>query len=420
MEARSTRPTMGLASVLLFALSSGASAQLMMPREHVAQSQNFIIFASSPQWAAKIAQVAEQNRRELAIYWLGKELPPWSQRCPIHVTSHPQLGAGGETRFSLMQGGVGNWMMSVQGTQERILDSVLPHEITHTIFATHFAPLGKYVPRWADEGACTTVEHSSEKRKHQHFLNRFLRSGRGLSFNTMFSLKEYPEDILPLYAQGHSAVQFLIDQGGPRKFIQFIETGMRTERWEQTLRERYGYETIGQFQTLWNQWLADGSPDDLLAYAPGLRREAAGAEVVLASNTASDQGVQWAGGSGQPATTALAGNLNQQSNATLAGDPVALSTSIPASQEPSGSWYKRRLREVRGDGTADRQTPKSQASANNYPLHPYQPAPKSGHLAPQSTARPLPMQSPGVQVLDWGNRPVVPGIQQPPMVPIYR
>ncbi len=162
-------------------------------------------------------------------------------------------------------------MMIVQGTRERILDSVLPHEITHTIFATHFAPMGRYVPRWADEGACTTVEHESEKRKHAHFLQQFLRTGRGLAFNRMFSLKEYPDDILPLYAQGHSAVQFLLDQAGPRTFVQFLEDGMRSEQWEAALRKHYAYPTIGRFQVSWNQWLADGSPRDLTAYAPLLR-----------------------------------------------------------------------------------------------------------------------------------------------------
>src|SRR5690606_15267261 len=140
-------------------------------RQFTAHSQNFIVFASSPQWATQVAEMAELNRRNLAVHWLGAELPPWSERVPIHVQSGPNLGAGGETRFSLLGGNrIGNWMMSVQGTQERILDSVLPHEITHTIFATHFAPLGKYVPRWADEGACTTVEHISEKQQHQKHL----------------------------------------------------------------------------------------------------------------------------------------------------------------------------------------------------------------------------------------------------------
>ena len=67
--------------------------------------------------------------------------------------------------------------MKIQGSRERILDSVLPHEITHTIFATHF---GRPLPRWADEGACTTVEHASEKAKQDKLLIQFLLTDRGI------------------------------------------------------------------------------------------------------------------------------------------------------------------------------------------------------------------------------------------------
>ncbi|RMF39602.1 MAG: hypothetical protein D6753_13430, partial [Planctomycetota bacterium] len=315
MDARAFRRRCSgvLLGMLALQCTLPAVAQSRRGGQHVAHSQNFIVFADSPQWAEEVAQAAETHRRELAVYWLGQELPPWSERIPLHVHARPDLGAGGETRFSLLPGGVGNWMMSVQGTRQRILDSVLPHEITHTIFATHFAPLGKYVPRWADEGACTTVEHPSEKRKHAHFLQQFLRTGRGLAFNRMFSLKEYPDDILPLYAQGHSAVQFLLDQAGPRTFVQFLEDGMRTEQWEVALRKHYAYPTIGRFQVSWNQWLADGSPSDLTAYAPLLQNRpspAATSAVALAS-----------------------ADVTQAAPANLAS----------AGTGASDSWYRRRL-----------------------------------------------------------------------------
>ena len=101
--------------------------------------------------------------------------------------------------------------MEVNGTRERVLDSVLPHEITHTIFATHF---GCSLPRWADEGGSTTVEHASEKAKQDANLIRFLKGSKGIAFSTMFRLKEYPHEMLPLYAQGYSLTRFLIMQGG--------------------------------------------------------------------------------------------------------------------------------------------------------------------------------------------------------------
>ena len=116
---------------------------------------NFIVEAPTETLARKIGDAAEQYRQTLAIEWTGRPLPRWSRPCPITAQVSPNLGAGGATSFVFDRGEVFNWTMTIQGSEERILDSVLPHEITHTIFASHFR---RPLPRWADEGACTTVE----------------------------------------------------------------------------------------------------------------------------------------------------------------------------------------------------------------------------------------------------------------------
>ncbi len=103
------------------------------------QSQNFIVSASSRDMAEQVAQAAESYRSELSQHWLGRKLPNWNVKCPIVVMAADNLGAGGETTFTLSNRNIVHWHMRVQGTYTRILDSVLPHEITHTILATHFA-----------------------------------------------------------------------------------------------------------------------------------------------------------------------------------------------------------------------------------------------------------------------------------------
>ncbi|MFN9912998.1 MAG: hypothetical protein ACK53L_10455, partial [Pirellulaceae bacterium] len=93
---------------------------------------------------------------------------------------------------------------------------------------------------------------------HDHFLIQFLSQGRGLPFATMFTLKDYPADIMPLYAQGYSVTCFLIAQGGPRRFVKFLEEGMRSEDWVAATEHHYAYPKIGKLQTAWNRWVADG------------------------------------------------------------------------------------------------------------------------------------------------------------------
>ena len=380
------------------------------------QSENFIVLCNDPELTQTVSQEAERLRRELAVHWLGEELPNWSRRCPIHVTSGANLGAGGETRFSLYNGNVGEWNMSVQGTPERILDSVLPHEITHTLFASHFAPLNVHVPRWADEGACTTVEHSSEQNKHKTHLLQYLSTGRGLSFNRMFSLKDYPNDILPLYAQGHSVVEFLIAQGGARKFVAFLEEGMQSQRWESAIKHQYEYETLGQLQTKWNQWIAEGrgSVDEYVAN-PG----SASVAGTLASNArpASVPSLD-AAPSAAAHDNVLEGSSVElvslaASTSQLAATNVGSKTqsTTAAADGSDGGFYRQRLesklrdivRVTPGETTAraPEQPAARTASLNGNSSISIEPATQ------RSNSRPQPSQPTPTRILQAGNQPVL-------------
>ncbi len=221
------------------------------------RTPNFVVEASSEGLAQRVGLAAEKYRRELALSWLGKEMPDWAEPCPITVQVAPHLGAGGETSFVFDRGEVFGWKMRVQGSEERVLDSVLPHEVTHTILATHCR---RPLPRWADEGSCTTVEHQSERNKQQNMLITFLRTNKGIAFSQMFAMKEYPPDILPLYAQGYSLARYLIEQGGRRKFLAYVAEGLKSEQWSTATKTYYGYNGLGRLQDSWLEWVKQGSP----------------------------------------------------------------------------------------------------------------------------------------------------------------
>jgi len=243
MEARMIR-----AAFLAVALASmGASYR----------TQNYLVTAPSKQVAQQVGDAAERYRRDLAIEWLGREMPPWAQPCPITVQVGERLGAGGATSFVFDRGEVFGWQMTIQGSLERVLDSVLPHEVTHMVFASHFR---RPLPRWADEGACTTVEHPAERTKQQQMLITFLKTGKGIPFSSMFAMKEYPADVLPLYAQGHSLATYLIQQGGKAKFLQFVQDGLQKEDWTNVTHRHYGFSNLRILQDSWLDWVAKGSP----------------------------------------------------------------------------------------------------------------------------------------------------------------
>lgn len=234
---------------MLLAAAAGQAADFRTP--------NFVVNAPTPELAQEMGQRAEALRASLAVEWLGRKMPDWYQPCPVRIQVGEQLGAGGETGFTFDQGEVFGWRMDIQGSRERLLDSVLPHEITHTVFASHFR---QALPRWADEGACTTVEHASEQRRHERMLVQFLQNNRGLAFNRMFAMMAYPQDIMPLYAQGHSVARYLIEQGGKRKYVDFVGEGLSTRDWPAAVRNHYGVRDLGVLQTTWLAWVKEGSP----------------------------------------------------------------------------------------------------------------------------------------------------------------
>ena len=250
--------------------AQGFRARMAKPKSAPVVSQNFVVHAPDANLARKISSEAERFRKELSIEWLGHELPNWNQKCPITVEL--KMHAGGETSFAFVMDQTGkgtpiDWKMKLFGPANRVLDAVLPHEITHTIFATHF---GQPLPRWADEGACTTVEHESERKKNHQMLMDFLSSSpsRGLPFNRMFTMRNYPHDILPLYAQGYSLAKFLILQKGKRHFVDYVGRGLQHEThsqaltaWNRATAESYDYKDLSDLQIAWLDWVRKGSDE---------------------------------------------------------------------------------------------------------------------------------------------------------------
>jgi hypothetical protein len=225
------------------------------------ETANFTVSgATSIDLARKFCLESERLRRDLALIWLGESLPDWSSKCPIRVRVGDNLGAGGSTSFVFQNKEVYGWEMNIQGSAERILDSVLPHEITHTIFASY---LKEPVPRWLDEGAATCMEHHSEKENYRQMIRHFLKKDvkKCLPFNQMTTLKEYPDDVMPFYAQGFSVAEYLVTVGGHRLLVKFAKSAIETGDWNYALQKNYGIASLGELQQdYWLNWVAAGSP----------------------------------------------------------------------------------------------------------------------------------------------------------------
>jgi hypothetical protein len=216
-----------------------------------ARSTNFIVTVnSSAEDARRIADWAENYRRQKALDWLGEEMPAWSTPCPLRVTFYAQGGNGGATSFNFI-GGEPQQTMHVEGTPDRVVASVLPHEITHTVFAHYFR---RPVPRWADEGGAVLSEDEQERQQHEAYCYECLSTrGRFMPLRTLFAQKQYGKDPLPLYAEGYSVSAYLVGLKDRKTFLQFVDSGMQNG-WSHALQRYYGFQSPDDLQ---QQWVAN-------------------------------------------------------------------------------------------------------------------------------------------------------------------
>jgi hypothetical protein len=210
-------------------------------------TQNFMIEAPNIQIAQQIGQAAEYYRREKAILWLGQEMPPWPERCPVRVTV-TMSGPGGATSFAFDRGRVLGQHMNIEGPLDRLLSSVLPHEVTHTVFAYYFR---QPLPRWADEGGAVLSEDQLERDRHDQLVRHILNTpGREIPLRRLFALQDYPGDVMCLYAEGYSVADFLIASSNRQQFLGFIATGM-SYGWDQAVRSYYRYNSVEELEGAW-------------------------------------------------------------------------------------------------------------------------------------------------------------------------
>lgn len=217
------------------------------------RTRNFLVKAPRPDVAREVGEYAEHYRRVKAKEWLGEELPDWPDPCQLKVVL--KLGdAGGATSFAFDRGRVLGQDMTVEGPLDRILHSVLPHEVTHTIFAAKF---GRPLPRWADEGGAVLSEDAIELDRHDRLVREIINTGRLIPLRRLFILTEYPTDVMALYAEGFSVANFLVSMRGKPYFLDFVWDG-QVGGWDAALASYYGIYSSDDLEQRWIAWLRQG------------------------------------------------------------------------------------------------------------------------------------------------------------------
>jgi hypothetical protein len=140
--------------------------------------------------------------------------------------------------------------MNLRADHPLLVTAILPHEVTHVVLADLFTD--QQIPRWADEGIAVLAEPHAEQETRAAELQEPLEAGRTFDLRKLMAM-DYPDakDWSLYYAQSVSLTRFLVEQGPPDKFVQFVQNSQRNGI-EGALRGSYG---IGGFADLQDRWM---------------------------------------------------------------------------------------------------------------------------------------------------------------------
>ncbi len=242
------------------------------------ETTNFRILHGDPVMAQQAASIAEACRAEQLGRWAGVGSPaPWAPRCDIYLypnavifnqmTGQPADSPGFST-MGLNAGRVVARRVNLRADHPNLLSAVLPHEVTHVVLADLFPDL--QIPRWADEGIAVLSEPESEQSLRAADLAKPLESGELFTLGELMRM-DYPDGKFwsLYYAQSVSLTRFLVAQGTPSQFLEFVR-GSQHNGIEPELKRLYGIESLDQLQERWLAAVRSGPTAVALAGpAPG-------------------------------------------------------------------------------------------------------------------------------------------------------
>lgn len=136
---------------------------------------NFHVTGLSAETNQQVADAAERERHEQAEYWFGQPFPHWS--APARVTIGGITGVDAATMFRRESGEVFAWHgVWLAESKERLLRDVVPHEVSHAVWHSHWRAAKEIPPRWLDEGLATLMESESENRRSLAVASKNVRS----------------------------------------------------------------------------------------------------------------------------------------------------------------------------------------------------------------------------------------------------
>lgn len=227
----------------------GQSAEL----SGIRSSKNFVLSAPSKELTRAGLAQAEYFRKQIALEWLGHELPPGESFADITIS----LASEGEEdsgRLWLANRDSGRpHMMWLTGSRKDVLGGGMVHEVAHVVMAAQF-PQG--MPVWANEGIASSYDDAERSEIRQAIMQRIVRNAAWPSIDELLTAKQIAPGNQTAYALASSLTAFFVSLADRPTFIHFINQAQRAG-WDAALESVYSIDGRSELQLRWHRWAAN-------------------------------------------------------------------------------------------------------------------------------------------------------------------
>lgn len=240
----------------------------------VLESKSFRVHhVGSSTVAERIAPLCEQSRQALRERWLGTTTTSeWTPKCDVFLypngAEFQRLTRWPAEMWGVADLQVGNgkvWLrhLYVRTDDEKRLDKVLVHELTHVVLADHFTE--HQIPRWADEGIAVLSEPAERLIELRQWLKQEATQGRVFTLQQLVSQRELPGDRRLgdlFYAQSSSLVEFLLAERrlSATQVLRFV-ADIETRGLNQALASWFPDVSSTSMDSKWRQWMTTSRAD---------------------------------------------------------------------------------------------------------------------------------------------------------------
>jgi hypothetical protein len=225
-----------------------------------AHNNNFAVYSpdqgsrsEEQRFAESVVRSAEQFRKEIALEWLGQELPDGDGESVIYVEFTSVMDRG--RTWAIDYPGREFHNVYLHTTAENATGSTLRHEITHTVLATAF-PHPERLPLWVEEGIASRYDDTARRDAREQMRLFWVRAQRPPSLALLLDTQGLEPADETSYAASTSLVAYLLSLGDAETVVRFARDG-QLSGWGWSLQTHYQIESVDELQSSWEAWLAE-------------------------------------------------------------------------------------------------------------------------------------------------------------------